>query len=204
MTVFSERLAVIQQQKKTNLALMLAPRVPLMPMPIAKFDDPFLPFGKAIIDVTHDLVCAYLFDLASYLSIGAAGAVALERTIAYAKSESVLTIMHGLFPTADYIEACGAGGFGIDAATISRCGYDAELLKAYSGALNEGVIFAEHGYSGVQMPPVHAAWLNDDCTQIDVINHRLPDGYVSIRIARYVSQREDFAEQVRAALEAMR
>ncbi len=203
MTIFSERLAAIRQQKKTNLALMLAPRVPLMPVPIAKYDDPFLPFGKAIIDVTHDLVCAYLFDLASYLSIGAAGAVALERTIAYAKGESVLTILHGVFSTEDYVEAAGAGGFGVDAVTV--CGSDEGLLKAYNGALHEGVIVAEQGD---RTSPAVAARLSADNTRIEVINHHLPGGVVSIRVARnevlYASQREDFAEQVRAALEAMR
>ena len=72
---------------------MLIPRLTKMPLPIQRYDDPFLPFGKAIIDATRDLVCAYVFDLAAYLALGAAGAVALERTIAYVGDDDV-TVLH--------------------------------------------------------------------------------------------------------------
>jgi orotidine-5'-phosphate decarboxylase len=48
-----------------------------------KHDDPFLPFLKAIVDATADLVCAYKPNLGFYLTLGAAGVIALERIIAY-------------------------------------------------------------------------------------------------------------------------
>jgi orotidine-5'-phosphate decarboxylase len=48
-----------------------------------KWDEPILPFNKAIIDQTIDLVCAYKPNLGFYLQWGAAGVIALERTIAY-------------------------------------------------------------------------------------------------------------------------
>jgi len=209
MKTFPERLAEIQQQKKTRLALTIAPRVMQMPMPIAKYDDPFLPFGKAVIDATHDLVCAYLFDLASYLSIGAAGAVALERTIAYAKSEGILTILHGLFSIPDYVESAGAGGFGVDAVTVMRNGQDVALFTAYSEALNEGVIFADQGYASGQLPSVPMiAEFSADRTKISVSSSKLPGSTSQIHVVGndvlYASQREDFAERVRAALEALR
>ena len=192
MRAFPERIIAIQQQKNTTLALTLAPRVLQMPSPIQKYDDPFLPFGKAIIDATHDLVCAYLFDLASYLSLGAAGAIALERTIAYAKAgQDVLTILHGRFTTADYVEATGVAGFNVDAVTINQLDSDSDVLHAYSNALNQGVVFAD-----------------GDSHSLTVFSAESPDYAGKIRIAGnevlYASQREDFAEQARAALEALR
>ena len=72
-----------------------------MPYPMQRYDDPFLPYGRAVIDATSDIACAYVFDLAAYLSIGASGAIALERTIAYVPSPS-LTILHGMFTRAEY------------------------------------------------------------------------------------------------------
>jgi hypothetical protein len=65
MTVpsFYDKLRAAQSQRESDLALLLAPKLAKMPLPIARYDDPFLPFGKAIIDATRDLVCAYVFDL---------------------------------------------------------------------------------------------------------------------------------------------
>ncbi len=48
-----------------------------------KWDEPVLPFNKAIIDATADLVCAYKPNMGFYMQWGAAGMIALERTIAY-------------------------------------------------------------------------------------------------------------------------
>ena len=64
-----------------------------------RYDEPFLPFGKALIDTTKDLVAGYVFDLEAYLVPGAAGMIALERTIGYVPSDLV-TILHGGFLTA--------------------------------------------------------------------------------------------------------
>ncbi len=100
---------------RENLALLLKPIITRMPGQIQKYDDPFLPFGKAVIAATHDLVGAYVFDCAAYLSIGAAGAIALERTIAFAHGDA-LTVLHGPFATADY--AALLDGFEVDAITV--------------------------------------------------------------------------------------
>ena len=99
----------------TDRALLLAPRLTRMPLPMQRYDDPFLPFGKAIIAATQEVVCAYIFDLASYLAIGAAGAVALERTIASVDDQTV-TILHGPFVGAGYLDMAEA--FEVDALTL--------------------------------------------------------------------------------------
>ncbi len=125
---FYEKLQAVQTERESDLALLLSPRLLKMPAPIARYDDPFLPFGKAIIDVTRDLVCAYLFDLASYLALGAAGAVALERTIAYAGADgSTITILHGPFSGTGYVEAASDRALHVDAVTL----VSAEDVAAY-------------------------------------------------------------------------
>ena len=69
---FADRLAAAQRTNRSTLALVMAPRLLQIPLPMQRFDDPFLPFGKAIIAATRDVVCAYIFDLAAYLAVGAA------------------------------------------------------------------------------------------------------------------------------------
>ncbi len=127
---FAHRLQAAQAARGTDQALLIAPRLSFMPLPLLSIDDPFLPFGKAIINATRDLVCAYVFDLAAYLALGAAGAVALERTIAYANANSAaITVLHGLFVGAGYVEAAADSAFNVDAVTLART-VDAEAYQA--------------------------------------------------------------------------
>ncbi|MFN8529608.1 MAG: hypothetical protein U0670_13440 [Anaerolineae bacterium] len=206
--VFSQRLYEIQQTKQTTLALTLSPKLAKMPLPIQKYDDPFLPFSKAIIDATHDRLCAYLFDLGAYLALGGAGAVALERSIAYARAQGdVLTILHGLFKTTQYLEVGGPGGFNVDAATVVRSGSDNEVISTYSHGMNEGVIFLQDGYAGVRLPPIPApAEFTEDLSKIQIMSPQIPGFVIQMHIVGdevlYAGQRDDFEAQVRAALEA--
>ena len=114
-----EKLRLAQENNKSHLALLINPIIHKMPGIIQKYDEPFLPFGKAVINTTHDLVCAYIFDLATYLSIGAAGAIALERTVAYVPN-NIMTILHGPFSTTDYNVLIDDISFGVDAITINQ------------------------------------------------------------------------------------
>jgi hypothetical protein len=145
-------------------------------MPLQSYDDPFLPFGKAIIAATRDLVRAYVFDLAAYLALGAAGAVALERTIAYV-GEDNLTVLHGAFVGGDYAEA--ARGFAADAVTLvdaadaepyQRTGVGTFLLQGETLTLVGGAL--------------RLRLLGDEVL--------------------YAGSGEDFAERARAALERAR
>lgn len=115
--------------RSSNGVLWMRPHLLSMPSPIQSYDDPFLPFGKAVINVTRNLVAGYLFDLAAYLALGAAGMVALERTIAYA-GDDVVRILHGPFASADYVEAVGENTLNVDAVTIS----EAQAANAYTQA----------------------------------------------------------------------
>jgi orotidine-5'-phosphate decarboxylase len=81
---YLEKLKTIQEQNNSWLCIGLDPQPELLPLEaVARWDEPVLPFNKAIIEATADLVCAYKPNLGFYLQWGAAGVIALERTIAY-------------------------------------------------------------------------------------------------------------------------
>jgi hypothetical protein len=122
---FLNKLSGLREKRASNLALFLNPRLENLPLSIARFDDPFLPYGKEIIRATQDLVVAYVFDLASYFALGAAGIVALERTIRFA-GDSV-TILHAPFATGDYSAMADITGLGVDAITVTS----KRLVKSY-------------------------------------------------------------------------
>ncbi|MHB8625451.1 MAG: hypothetical protein ACYDEO_04540 [Aggregatilineales bacterium] len=81
MTDFVDRMRAAQMARGSTLAIALAPSLDKIPYLLQQYDDPFLPYGRAVIDATADITCAYIFDLAVYLAVGASGAIALERTI---------------------------------------------------------------------------------------------------------------------------
>jgi hypothetical protein len=199
---FAGRLAALQRKRGTTLALLLRPRVAQLPLPIQKYDDPFLPFGKAIISATQPHVCAYVFDLAAYLALGAAGAVALERTIAYARANhDTLTILHGPFASPDYADAAGSGGFGVDAVTVTSD----ELLEAYTSqglsafAVRAGqspIIIPMPGDAGVFWPEAGLF------TLLSPSDHHLQMRLAGERVL-YAGRGDDFAERVGQALAEM-
>lgn len=104
----------IVQAKHQRDGLLIAPRINRMPLPIQRFDDPFLPFSKAIIDATRDLVSLYMLDVMAYLALGGAGGVALERTIDYINDEVpvILDTMLGLPNGAGLLDRLSFGGDG--------------------------------------------------------------------------------------------
>jgi orotidine-5'-phosphate decarboxylase len=83
---YLEKLRNAQDTNDSWLCVGLDPVPERLPAPATKWDEPVLPFNKAIIDATTDLVCAYKPNLGFYLQWGAAGVIALERTIAYIPS----------------------------------------------------------------------------------------------------------------------
>jgi orotidine-5'-phosphate decarboxylase len=80
---YIDKLRAAQELNKSWLCVGLDPQPERLPAPALKWDEPLLPFNKAIIEATADLVCAYKPNLGFYLQWGAAGIIALERTIAY-------------------------------------------------------------------------------------------------------------------------
>src|SRR5947209_6149519 len=127
---FRELVAAAQGRNGSTLAIGLAPSIKTLPFSLQRYDEPLLPFGKAVIDTTSDLLCAYVFHLAAYLALGAAGAVALERTVAYVPS-GVVKILHGPFATGDYAQAAFEDAFGVDAVTLTST-VDPATIAAYT------------------------------------------------------------------------
>src|SRR5438105_164617 len=132
--LFRDRLLAAQDRSHSSLAIGLAPSIKRLPLSMQRYDDPLLPFGKAVIDATHDVVCAYVFHLAAYLALGASGAVALERTMAYVPSP-VGKILHGPFASAEYVQAVDA--FGADGVTLANS-VDSATLAAYTQIPDSG------------------------------------------------------------------
>ncbi len=80
---YLEKLRAVQEKNNSWLCVGLDPDPAKLRVDWLKWDEPILPFNKIIIEATADLVCAYKPNLGFYLQWGAAGMIALERTIAY-------------------------------------------------------------------------------------------------------------------------
>jgi hypothetical protein len=201
MISLADKLSTIQAQQQSDIGLLLAPRMAMLPLPMQRFDDPFLPFGKAIIDATRDLTCAYIFDLASYLAIGAAGAIALERTLAYVRSDTV-TILHGLFAGPDYAGISEEGAFTVDAVTL----IDGQYLDFYLRRPDRSA-FIVRGVSPAKLDASDLGgyyWNEAQIfTMLGTSGQILQIHMISDSVL-YASQGEDFAERARAELEKRR
>jgi orotidine-5'-phosphate decarboxylase len=80
---YLHKLKAAQEKNDSWLCVGLDPQPERLPIEAQRWDEPILPFNKAIIDATADIVCAYKPNLGFYMQWGAAGVIALERTIAY-------------------------------------------------------------------------------------------------------------------------
>jgi hypothetical protein len=193
-----EKFAAIRETRQDNLILQMSPRVARLPLPIQRYDDPFLPFGRAIINATQDLVCGYVFDLAAYLALGAAGIIALERTLPYVDS-SLIRILHGPFSGPDYAAAAFEGNFDLDAVTL----VNESDLATYTSEPWQGAFVMKSG-NLIETVDFGVYWW-----EIGVFT--LPDAIekpLTMRLAGesllYSGYKDGFAEQVRTALEKMR
>lgn len=188
MVDFERKVAGILGAKPHGAALVLAPRLPLMPLPFVDVDDPFLPFSKAVIDATKDGVCVYLFNCAAYLALGAAGAVALERAMAYARDDAV-TVLDGAFTAGGYAEAAAA--FNADALTV-RLLEEATTLDHYQQQRDAGVLVyaSSAARSSDTLPNLYDA--------ANGLLHFRAHGSVRVLSADVVHRhrRADFAEQL--------
>lgn len=128
MLDFAERVKTAHQSTSSTLVIGLAPRLDQLPYPIQQYDEPFLPYGRAIIEATHDIVCGYAFHLGAYLALGAAGAIALERTLAMVPASN-LKLLHGPFVNVDYVRASYEDALNADAVTLATL--DQAVITAY-------------------------------------------------------------------------
>ncbi len=160
----------------------LAPHLLALPAPIQKHDDPFLPFSRAVITATAYVAAGYVFDVAAFLALGAAGAVALERAVAIATVSGCLAVLHGPFARPDYATFASDRALGVDAATVT----DERVAAA----------FVADGVAGL-LPGSSGDYCFDRAVELITI------GGVRFRLATsdFVNrfQREDFAEALRVA-----
>jgi orotidine-5'-phosphate decarboxylase len=120
--LYLEKLLAVQQRNNSWLCIGLDPQPEKLPLPCQKWDEPVLPFNQAIIEATADLVCAYKPNLGFYWQWGAAGIIALERTIAYIP-EHIPIILDCKTGDIGHTQAAWARGlfdlWGVDAITVN-------------------------------------------------------------------------------------
>ncbi|MDX2136965.1 MAG: hypothetical protein SF123_02645 [Chloroflexota bacterium] len=193
---FGQRLKAGMGDKHSSNILLLRPQMAKLPLPIQRYDDPFLPFSRAIIEAAQPLVCGVVFDMAAYLALGAAGAVAMERAIAFAGNRDLLTVLHAPFATPDYAAATSALAFAPDGVTVT----DAALIPAYVLRHQSGVWVmgdagadCEHSVFDVSLSSVKVVMPD----HAPLILRVAGDGVV------YSGTGEDFAEQTENALKRL-
>jgi len=78
---FTHKLKEAQQRNDSWLCVGLDPVTERLPASVQTAPDPLLQFGRAIVEHTVDLVCAYKPNLGFWLAEGAAGLAALQQLI---------------------------------------------------------------------------------------------------------------------------
>ena len=122
MTAFLAKLIQAQRKNRSCLCIGLDIVVAHTPLPVQYYDEPMLPFARAIVEATSDLVCAYTLNPGFFLAEGAAGMVALER-IARLIPPDIPIIVDGKFGDVGHAAEAYARGafeqFKADAVTLS-------------------------------------------------------------------------------------
>ena len=128
---YLEKIHAAQQKNNSWLCVALEPDPARLPLPAMQWDEPVLPFNKAIVDATAELVCAYKPTLGFYLQWGAAGVVALERTIAYIPDHIPIILDARVGESGRAQAAWGTGAFDhwqVDALTVAPAAGKEALL----------------------------------------------------------------------------
>lgn len=195
---FVDKLAEAQQATRSDILLLIAPRLSQLPLPVIRYDDPFLPFARAIINATRDLVCGYMFDLGAYLALGAAGAIALERTLPLV-DEKLIKVLHGPFAGPNYAAAAFESAFACDAVTL----VDDVYMEHYLTEPRRGAFVVQRGLP--RTDHVHGIYWTDFRFLTTPVND---EKVLSMNLADekvlFAGHGDDFAEQVQQALKRMR
>ena len=123
MPSFLTKLETACQANKSLLCVGLDPDPALMPI------GDVYQFNRAIVDATADLVCAYKPQLAFYEALGIPGLQALERTLAYIRSQCPNTFIIGDAKRGDISFTSAAYA----TAMFDRWGFDAVTVNGYMG-----------------------------------------------------------------------
>ncbi len=124
---FSDKLSAAQTRADSWLCVGLDTAADTIPPALRGRRDAVVAFNRAIIEATHDVVCAYKPNLAFYLARGAAGIDDLAQTIA-AIPRDVPTILDAKFGDIES-SARGYARFAFDV-----LGADAVTVNPYLGA----------------------------------------------------------------------
>ena len=119
---YLEKLLAAQRANNSWLCIGLDPQPEQLPIEALKWDEPVLPFTRRIIEATADLVCAYKPNLGFYMQWGAAGVIALERTIAAVPAHIPVILDAKIGDIGHTQAAWGRGLFdewGVDAITVN-------------------------------------------------------------------------------------
>ncbi|HUL47862.1 MAG TPA: orotidine-5'-phosphate decarboxylase [Steroidobacteraceae bacterium] len=127
MSAFTQALAAAWEKNDSLLCVGLDPEIERFPPHIAAAPSPIFQFNKAIVDATHDLVCAYKPQFAHYAAYEAEDQ--LERTIEY---------VHRTYPGIPVILDGKRGDVGNTAEryaieAFERYGADAVTVNPYLG-----------------------------------------------------------------------
>lgn len=194
MNPFLEKLTAIQAETESDLILVIRPEVMLMPLAVRIYDDPFFPFGKAIIQATRDLVVGYQFDFAAYLRLGAAGAIALERTLSLIAGER-LAIIDGNFWDERFAIVSDETAFVSDALTISH----SQLIETYCQRDDRSAFVYTDDLTGI---PAGAGIIHDGVIQINQGATITPLRLIGDAVI-YADSGHDFAQTIRQRLIAL-
>src|SRR5512136_122229 len=91
---FASRLEELQRSRESLLCIGLDPDVRLLPSQFGSTPSAVLSFNRAIIEATHDVVCAYKLNLAFYEALGYQGWSVLLQTLE-SIPQPILTIGDG-------------------------------------------------------------------------------------------------------------
>lgn len=84
---FQEKLEKIITKNNSLLSIGLDPDLDKIPKHLLSLENSLFEFNKAIINATHDLVCAYKPNIAFYEAYGEEGHKSLKKTIEYLQSK---------------------------------------------------------------------------------------------------------------------
>ena len=140
MTTFTEKLRKAQDHNQSWLCIGLDPVMERLPKAVLASEDPLLTFGRAIVEATADLVCAYKPNLGFWLAEGHAGLRALQHLVA-SIPDHLPVILDGKFNDVGHTAAAYAR------AAFETLGADAATVNPYLGldALRPFLADAAHG-----------------------------------------------------------
>ena len=126
MPTFRERLSLASEQNRSLLCVGLDPDPDRMPI------GDVVAFNSAIVDATHDIVCAYKPNVAFYEARGSEGIKELERTIAHIRdvAPSVIVLIDG--KRGDI----GSTNEAYAKALFETWGADAATINGYAGGVD--------------------------------------------------------------------